>query len=117
MRAVNRSAEVASRRVWELLEESQGEGVAVKLASAGFDGGDDSEEQGGDPDDRDQKQGQHQEEEQQAGHDGEADGDLEVERFFAVAIDERHGVFFDQPDDEGAEDVAEGDGDGGDPAC
>ena len=92
----------------KLLQEADGHGVFVFLAIAGFDRADDHED---DPKDEDDGQDEKADEDKakDASH-GDVNGvaDLEVEHFFAGAVEERAFGALDQPEDEGRDDVAEG---------
>lgn len=90
-----------------LLQDTDGQRVAVFFAVAGFDRGDDHEN---DPEDENHREDEQSDEDEakDAGH-GRVDGvaDLEVEDFLAGAVEERALGALDQPEDERGDDVAE----------
>ena len=97
----------------KLLQETDGERVFVFLAIAGADRGDNHEDN---PENEDHRQDEEADEDKtkDAGHGGvDGVGDLEIQHFFAGAIEERAFRALDQPKDERSDDVAEGEDEAG----
>src|SRR5690606_30130592 len=98
---------------WRSLDQAQGQRIAVGDAVVGLDRSHDGQHQPGDSHDHEQRTGNddpdpegedgHQEQHQE----DDRHGDVEVQRFLGLVIDEGHGVLLDQPDHQRADETAE----------
>jgi len=69
----------------------------------GFEAGHHGQDEGTDADDGQEEHPDANEGQAEANQEGDGDGDLEVEGFFGFRADEIGLVFFDEPNDQGAE--------------
>ena len=88
-----------------LLDQAKSQWVAKSDAIVSLDGTDDHENDRSDGNAEREKKRQDQPEGQDTGEYGDTHRDLEVQNFFALLFDKRHGLLLDEPEDERSHDV------------